>query len=60
MLRQQDPLDNKFAVRTKEMMPKDATLDMKGLRLHYLDWGKNGKQPMLLLHGFMAHAHARR
>lgn len=38
-------------------MPRDAYLRIKGLRLHYLDWGKNGKQPMLLLHGFMAHAH---
>jgi len=39
-------------------MPKDAYLEIKGLRLHYLDWGKNEKEPMLLLHGFMAHAHA--
>jgi pimeloyl-ACP methyl ester carboxylesterase len=41
-----------------KMMPKDATLEIKGLRLHYLDWGKDEKVPMLLLHGFMAHAHA--
>jgi pimeloyl-ACP methyl ester carboxylesterase len=40
------------------MMPKDAYLESKDLRLHYLDWGKNEKPPMLLLHGFMAHAHA--
>jgi pimeloyl-ACP methyl ester carboxylesterase len=40
------------------MVPKNKYLDSKGLRLHYLDWGKNGKTPMLLLHGFMAHAHA--
>lgn len=40
------------------MVPKDQYLDSRGLRLHYLDWGKNGKQSMLLLHGFMAHAHA--
>jgi pimeloyl-ACP methyl ester carboxylesterase len=38
-------------------MPKDAYAQIKGFRLHYLDWGVNGKQPMLLLHGFMAHAH---
>jgi esterase len=41
-----------------KMMPKDKYLDVKGLRLHYLDWGEKGKQPMLLLHGFMAHAHS--
>jgi pimeloyl-ACP methyl ester carboxylesterase len=52
-----DHRDYKVAVRTTKMMPKDTTLDIKGLRLHYLDWGKSGKQPMLLLHGFMAHAH---
>jgi pimeloyl-ACP methyl ester carboxylesterase len=40
------------------MMPEDAYLEIKGLRLHYLDWGGNEKEPMLLLHGFMAHAHA--
>jgi pimeloyl-ACP methyl ester carboxylesterase len=39
------------------MLPKDEYQEIKGLRLHYLDWGKSGQQPMLLLHGFMAHAH---
>lgn len=29
---------------------------MDGLRLHYLDWGRSALQPLLLLHGFMAHA----
>ncbi|MBW2650436.1 MAG: alpha/beta hydrolase [Deltaproteobacteria bacterium] len=38
-------------------MPQDKYLDINGLRLHYLDWGNNGHQPMLLLHGFTAHAH---
>ena len=32
-------------------------LDINGIRLHYLDWGKYGNQQMLLLHGFMGHAH---
>lgn len=40
------------------MMPEDAFLEIRGLRLHYLDWRGNEKEPMLLLHGFMAHAHA--
>ena len=38
-------------------VPKDKYLKINGLRLHYLDWGTKGHQPMLLLHGFMAHAH---
>ncbi len=38
-------------------VPEDKYLDVNGLRLHYLDWGTFGHQPMLLLHGFMAHAH---
>ncbi len=37
--------------------PKDHYLDLNGLRLHYLDWGNQEKRPLLLLHGFMAHAH---
>jgi esterase len=37
--------------------PEDMSLEVNRLRLHYLDWGGQGKQPMLLLHGFMAHAH---
>jgi len=39
-------------------MPEDKYLKVNGLRLHYLDWGKSRHQTMLLLHGFMAHAHA--
>jgi pimeloyl-ACP methyl ester carboxylesterase len=37
--------------------PEDKYLDIHGLRLHYIDWGGHGKQPMLLLHGFMGHSH---
>lgn len=32
-------------------------LDIHDLRLHYLDWGNYGNRQMLLLHGFMGHAH---
>ena len=39
------------------MKPKDRFLKVNRLRLHYLDWGNDGYQPMLLLHGFMGHAH---
>ena len=40
------------------MIPEDKYVEIKDLRLHYLDWGNDDKQPMLLLHGFMAHAHS--
>lgn len=39
------------------MEPRDATLSVGNLRLHYLDWGDNGHPPMLLVHGGLAHAH---
>src|SRR5438552_12386495 len=37
--------------------PKDGTLDAKGLRMHYLDWGQAGKPPILFLHGGGLTAH---
>jgi pimeloyl-ACP methyl ester carboxylesterase len=37
--------------------PKDRCLEINGLRLHYLEWGNSDRQPMLLLHGYMGHAH---
>jgi len=37
--------------------PYDKTIDARGLRLHYLDWGNETAPPMLLLHGFSGHAH---
>lgn len=37
--------------------PRDAEITANGLRLHYLDWGEEGRPPMVLLHGFSAHAH---
>lgn len=41
----------------KALKPHDRYLYSNGLRLHYLDWGNDEQQPMLLLHGFLAHAH---
>ena len=40
------------------MKPVDKYLSVNGLRLHYLDWGTEGQQAMLLLHGFTTLAHA--
>jgi esterase len=38
--------------------PVDRYFSVKGLRLHVLDWGGEGRTPLLLLHGFTGHAHA--
>jgi esterase len=38
--------------------PRDATTTLRGLRFHYLDWGRDGAPPMLLLHGGAQTAHS--
>jgi esterase len=38
--------------------PLDRHVAVNGLRLHLLDWGGEGRTPLLLLHGFTGHAHA--
>jgi pimeloyl-ACP methyl ester carboxylesterase len=40
------------------LRPTERDIVVKGLRLHLLDWGGEGRQPLLLLHGFTGHAHA--
>ncbi len=40
------------------LRPIDRYLSVGGLRLHLLDWGGEGRTPLLLLHGFTGHAHA--
>ena len=41
----------------KPSKPEDRYLTVNELRMHYLDWGNAENTPILLLHGFMAHAH---
>ena len=48
---------NHYVSRIDTVKPENRYIGINGLRLHYLDWGGHGKQPMLLLHGFMGHAH---
>lgn len=31
--------------------PVDRNVTVNGLRIHYLEWGSSGKQPLILLHG---------
>jgi esterase len=38
--------------------PADRFADVDGMRLHYLEWGTSGRQPLLLLHGIARVAHA--
>lgn len=37
--------------------PQDEFAAANGLRLHYLAWGEASAPPLVLLHGFMDHAH---
>ncbi|MEE8442957.1 MAG: alpha/beta hydrolase [Dehalococcoidia bacterium] len=36
---------------TEVRQPQDKEIVVRGLKLHYVDWGMEGQQPMLLLHG---------
>ncbi len=36
---------------------QDKFVSLNGLRLHYLAWGDSSAPPLVLLHGFMDHAH---
>src|SRR4029077_20315780 len=40
------------------LRPVDRFVTVNGLRFHALDWGGEGRPPLLLLHGFTGHAHA--
>jgi pimeloyl-ACP methyl ester carboxylesterase len=43
---------------TTQVQPKDKTVTVNGLQLHYLDWGAEGGSVMVLLHGLRGHAHS--
>ena len=40
------------------VQPKDKTVNVNGINLHYLDWGTEGKPKVLLLHGVRGHSHS--
>ena len=42
----------------REVAPQDKELTINGLRLHYLDWGNESKQSILLFHGGAQQAHS--
>ncbi|MET0152559.1 MAG: alpha/beta hydrolase [Candidatus Binatia bacterium] len=39
-------------------MPADHTTTLNGLRFHFLDWGTEGRAPLLLIHGGAQTAHS--
>jgi pimeloyl-ACP methyl ester carboxylesterase len=39
------------------VQPTDEQVATDGPRLHYLDWGKHGRPPLLFLHGRRLTAH---
>jgi pimeloyl-ACP methyl ester carboxylesterase len=41
----------------KQATPQEKYVTIRGLRLHYLDWGNETRQPMLLVHGLQDCAH---
>ncbi len=45
-------------VAKEEIHWQDEFVQLNDLKLHYLDWGTQGKRPLLLLHGGMQTAHS--
>lgn len=36
--------------------PREHFIDVRGLKIHTLEWGERGGEPLLLIHGFLDHA----
>jgi pimeloyl-ACP methyl ester carboxylesterase len=36
--------------------PREGAVDVRGLKIHYLQWGDPTGEPLLLIHGFLDHA----
>ena len=43
---------------SREVEPRNREVSVEGLRIHYLDWGTEGKQPLLFLHGALQQGHS--
>ena len=46
-----------LAAGAAHAQPVDRHVTVNGLRIHYLEWGSSGKQPLILLHGVARVAH---
>jgi pimeloyl-ACP methyl ester carboxylesterase len=40
------------------VQPQDKFVTSNGIKIHYLDWGNEGKPVMVLLHGMRGHSHS--
>lgn len=49
--------DGRTGTRDGGAPVRDGELVLNGLRFHYRDWGDPGAPAVLLLHGFLCHAH---
>lgn len=38
------------------MKPSHHSVDVRGLKIHWLEWGERSAQPLVLTHGFLDHA----
>ncbi|MBI2986625.1 MAG: alpha/beta hydrolase [Deltaproteobacteria bacterium] len=36
--------------------PREHSIDARGLKIHYLEWGDPAGEPLILIHGFLDHA----
>lgn len=45
-----------IVIDTTETAVTDRTVTLNGLQFHYRDWGNNGAQALVCLHGFTGHA----
>jgi pimeloyl-ACP methyl ester carboxylesterase len=36
--------------------PRDRFVDVRGLKIHYVEWGERESEPLILVHGFLDHA----
>lgn len=36
--------------------PRDHSIEVRGLKIHYLEWGDPGEEALILIHGFLDHA----
>ncbi|MBQ0772037.1 alpha/beta hydrolase [Parasphingorhabdus sp.] len=43
-------------VRAMAVPREEAFVEVDGSKVHYFRWGKRGKPPLLMTHGFLAHA----